>query len=68
MSTGGNADFGGLTDLALVAGLNVPFDIGFEGWPPEAVEEGAVRGVKTLVSEFVVGIANERVPNGGAGV
>jgi len=31
-------------DLALVAGLNVPFDVGFEGWPPEAVEEGAVAG------------------------
>jgi len=51
-----------------VAGLNVPFDIGFEGWPPEAVEEGTACGVKTLVSEFVVGVTNEYILNGGAGV
>jgi len=55
-------------DLALVAGLNVPFDVGFRGWPPEAVKEGAACGVKTLVSEFVVGVMNECVPNGGVGV
>ena len=61
-------DFGGLMDLALVAGLNVPFDIGFEGWPPEVVKEGTVHGVKTLVSKFVVGIMNECILNGGAGI
>jgi len=38
VDSGRNVDFGGLLDLALVAGLNVPFDVGFEGGPPEAVK------------------------------
>ena len=65
---GWKPDFGGLMDLALVTSLNIPLYVGVEHGPPEAVEKGAACGVKTLVAELVVGIANERVSNGRAGI
>jgi hypothetical protein len=61
-------DFGGLADLALVTSLNVPLNIGVERGPPEAVEKGAACGIETFVSELVVGVADERISNGWAGV
>jgi hypothetical protein len=53
-----------LTDLALVTSLNIPFHIGVERRPPEAVKEGAACGVETLVAELVMGITNEHILNG----
>jgi len=47
---GWEVDFGGLADLALVTSLNIPLDVGLEGWPPEAVEEGTACGVEALVA------------------
>ena len=39
----------GLADLAFMASLDIPLDVGLECWPPEVVEECAACGVKTLV-------------------
>ena len=61
-------DFDGLPDLALMTSLHIPLDICFKGGPPKAVEESVARGIKSLVAQVVVGIANEREANGGAGV
>ena len=68
VDSGWKPNSGGLADLALVTSLNIPLYIGVERGPPEAVEKDAARGVEALVAELVMGIANERVPNGGAGV
>jgi len=38
-----------LADLAFVASLDVPLDVGLERGPPKAVEECAACGIKTLV-------------------
>ena len=48
--------FGGLSDLALVAGLHIPFHVGVESRPPEMIQEGVACGVKTLVAELVMHI------------
>jgi len=55
---GRKSDLCCLPDLALVASLNIPFHVGLEGGPPEAVEEGAARRIKALVAKVVVGVAN----------
>jgi hypothetical protein len=55
-------------DLALVTCLNIPLHVGVEHRPPEAVEKGVACGVETLMAELVMGIADECVSNGGAGV
>ena len=47
---GWKADFGGLADLALVTCSNVPFNVGFEGWPPEAVEKSVACRVEAFVT------------------
>jgi hypothetical protein len=52
-----NLNFGRFAQLALVACFYVPFDVVFEGWPPEPVEEDAASRIKSFVSEAVVGIA-----------
>jgi hypothetical protein len=65
---GRKSDFRGLADLALVAGLDEPFDVGFERGPPEAIEEDVACGIEALVAELVVSVADEGVPNGGAGI
>ena len=39
----------GLMDLAFMAGLDIPLDVRFECWPPEAIEEHAACGIKALV-------------------
>ena len=41
-------DFGGLVDLALVTSLNVPFHVGVECRPPEAVKKDRAYGIKPL--------------------
>jgi hypothetical protein len=51
-----NPDFGRFAQLALVACFYVPFDVVFEGWPPELVEEDTVSRIKSFVSKAVVGI------------
>ena len=51
-----------------MASFDVPLDIGFECWPPEAVEEGAAHGVESFVSELVVCIADEGVAVGWRGI
>ena len=57
-----------MADLALVTCLNVPLDVGVERGPPEAVEKGAAHGIEALVAKPVVGIADEHILNGRAGV
>ena len=68
VNSGRKPDFGGLADLALVTCLNVPLDVRVERRPPEAVEKGAARGIEALVAKPVVGVADERVSYGRAGV
>ena len=65
---GWKADFGGLADLALVTSSNVPFNIGFEGWPPEAVEKSAACRVEALVTKLVMSVTDEGVSRRGAGI
>ena len=43
-------DFGGLTNLTLMACLDEPLDVGLKCWPPEVIEEGAACGIETLVA------------------
>jgi hypothetical protein len=52
-----NLNFGCFAQLALVACFYVPFDIVFEGWPPEPVEEDVAGRIKSFVSKAVVGVA-----------
>jgi hypothetical protein len=58
---GWEADLDRLAELALVTCLHVPLDIGFESWPPKAVEQGVLRGVKALVAKAVMGVAYQGV-------
>ena len=58
---GWKADFGGLVDLALVTCLNVPFNVSFEGWPPEAVEKSTACRVEALVTKLVVSITDKGI-------
>lgn len=62
------ANVRGLSDLALMARLEKPLDVCFEGWPPEVVKEGTVRGVEALVAEFVVSITDESILQGGVSI
>ena len=48
-----------MAKLALVAGVDVPFDVLLNGRPPEAVEESAAGGIESFVAEVVVGIADK---------
>ena len=57
-----------LAKLALVTGLDVPLDVGFECGPPEAVKESATRGIKALVAELVVCVADKGVASGLGGI
>ena len=54
-----NANLGGLSKLTLVASVDVPFDVVVDSGPPEVIEQGALSGVNTLVSEIVVGSVND---------
>ena len=56
---GWKADIGGLMKLALVASADIPLNIVLEGRPPEAVEEGAPRGIEALVPKVIVGVTDE---------
>ena len=62
------ADFGGLADLALVTSSNVPFNVGFKGWLPEAVEKSAACRVEALVTKLVMSITDEGISRRGAGI
>jgi hypothetical protein len=44
----GDADFHDLMKLALVAHVDIPFDVVVKSWPPEMVEEGALSGINAL--------------------
>jgi len=68
VNSGWEADLGGLADLAQVTCLDVPLDIGLEGWPPEAVEEGAACGVEALVAQLVISVMDKSVPRRGVGI
>jgi hypothetical protein len=48
-----------LAQLALVAGIDVAFDVLLKRWPPESVSKGMVGGIETFVSQFIVGIMEE---------
>lgn len=54
-----NADLGGLANLTLVAGVDVPLDVLFQQGPPEVIEEGAARGVEPFVTEVVMSISDK---------
>jgi hypothetical protein len=43
------AHLGCLVQLALVAGINISFDVLLECWPPESVSEGIACRIKTFV-------------------
>jgi len=51
----------GLADLALMTSLDVLLDIRLKRGPPEAVEECAAHGIKTLVPQLVIHIADKGV-------
>jgi hypothetical protein len=68
IDSGWKLDFGGLVDLALVTSLNIPLHVSVKCRPPEAVKKDVVHGIKTLMAKLVVGITNECILNGGAGV
>ena len=56
---GQNSDLCGLVELALMASLNIPFDIAIKQWPPKAVKEGAACGIKALVAKAIMGITDK---------
>jgi hypothetical protein len=49
-----DAHFGGLAELAFVAGGDVGLDVLCKCRPPEAVEDGTEGGVEALVAEVVM--------------
>jgi hypothetical protein len=51
-----------LADLALMTGLNVPFDIVPKHRPPEAQLETSTHGKDTLVSQVIVSLFYQIVP------
>lgn len=53
------ANVGSLANLALMTGVDKPFDIVLEGWPPESVEEGVVCQVKSLVAKLIMCVADK---------
>ena len=57
--SGWDADFSGLTELALVAGVDVPFDVLFQCWPPEPIKESAACGIEPSMTQIVVGILDK---------
>jgi hypothetical protein len=56
---GGNADFHGLSKLALMTGVNVPLYVAVESGPPEAIENGASSGVDAFVTETIVSFTDD---------
>ncbi len=48
-----------LVELALMAGLDIPFNVAVERRPPEAVSDGAPCGVEALVAKAIIGITDE---------
>src|SRR6266404_1151159 len=61
----GNADFGGLLELTLMTGTDVPLDVLIDGRPPEAVSESVVCGIEALVAEVVVDGMDDGEASGG---
>ena len=53
-------DLGCLAELALVTSADVPLDILLKEGPPELVEECTAGGIKALMPEAVVSVADER--------
>src|SRR5882762_1643790 len=60
-----DADFGGLPELALMTGTDVPLDVLIDGRPPEAVSESMACGIEALVAEVVVDGADDGEASGG---
>ncbi len=48
------SDLRHLVELALMAGLNIPFNVAVEQWPPEAVGDGALCRVEALVAKAIM--------------
>src|SRR5258708_37501118 len=65
---GRDEDFSSLVKLALVASIDVPFDVLLESRPPESVEEGVLCGIEAFVSEVVVCFMDEVKMLGGGDV
>ena len=58
----------GLVDLALVAGLYIPPDVGLECWPPKTISKGAVSRIKSLVPKLVMSVMDEGITLGERGI
>ena len=56
---GRDADLGGLSELALVTGVDIPFDVAVEGGPPEAIEDGSSSRVDAFMTEAVVDFTDD---------
>ncbi len=65
---GRDEDFSSLAKLALVASIDVPFDVLLESRPPETVEEGVLCGIEAFVSKVVMCFVDEVKTLGGGDV
>ena len=47
-------DFAGLLDLTDVTGADEPHNVGNDVGPPEAIQDGVARRIKSLVTYFIM--------------